>query len=80
MADGLKIPYIVPLLVLSISEITEPFELEGTLKVHLVQLRAMHRDTHSPTGFSEALLPGPECLCSNITIHSYSFKSIVTCN
>lgn len=30
VADSLKIPYTVPLLVLSISKIIEPFELEGT--------------------------------------------------
>jgi len=35
--------------------IIEPFELEGTLKGHLVQLPAMHKDIHSSIRCSQPI-------------------------
>jgi len=37
------------------------FELEGSLKGHVVQLPALSRDTHSSIGCSEPIQPNPGC-------------------
>ena len=42
--------------------VTEWFELEGTLKGHLVPFPAMNRDTHSSISCSEPLQPDLGCL------------------